>query len=358
MHPLDGADYEKIAKKTLQGHTNSHIWNGMVRRRIHSYRPEIIAIDGLEPVGIDEGGGVDLKQKTWVWNLMPGSPSQLNGKDEILVLAGDNTYGETDPNKTLASEVRILSYIATIGVTAGLAKLAHDYLVKHRTVPPQPEVYDWDQAEEQEKLAEAAEYARMSRRRFLGLAAGSVAFLSLNSNQMAAVAPWEFSKNAAVDTYNIANTVSLDRIANVDHIYDYMEGRTALLAAKTKEMLNSLGIKDRQQGGAIVMGNAHSFEADNILSSYHKRQTCIRRLTELMLAKAQTDTKEFTGKWTPKTRRQWVIDNQAAIQIYSVKEPDKKRFKADPKKEINRIVKLEDTLTSYAVKDAIEGLAA
>jgi hypothetical protein len=354
IHPIDESTAEHLLKRTLSGHADSHAWNTDVRRRISGYQPAMIAIDGLIPVGIDDDGKIDINQKAWIFNSMPGTPHQLNGSDEIFVLGADNVYGQDDGNGFLPFELRLATRIAVVGLAAKLAVNAHDKVVANRNKQAEPAIYDWEREEQREKR----EPAVYSRRMFLGLAAGSLTFAAFASNKIAASSPWQFSTHAAEGVFNATEEVSPDRLVDLNHTYDYMLGRTALLYTKLGDALFLASPKVREKGGAFVMGADHIFRADEIMHDYNVRQDCIRRHTELMLAKVKNDTKNFTGKWTAKERQQWVRDNQTTIQIYRVSQPDKKRFKKDPKKELERIVRLEDTIKSVAVIDAIEGLAA
>jgi hypothetical protein len=371
IHPLSESSATKSMNQTLKGNESVHVWNEAVRKRIGSYSPDIIAIDSLLPVGIDQTGGMNFYNKALVWNFMPGRPSELNGTDEIFVIAGDNTYNFPNPNDTTDSALRFggsVGYVA-MAYSLGIAIDKHVPGRKQKPLiqkqqPKKSEIYDWKIEDGFTESTEPYDWATQetlktealtSRRKFFRLGLGALTIAAVESTWIAAYSPWRTIEKYAEEADTAVESVSLQRVVDPDHLEEYLTGRTALLIAKTNDAINMMNSKANNRG-SVVMGSEHSYQANDLLRDPEMRYAYMRRHTELMLEYAKKSKAGFDGHWTSLQRQQWVMKNETSMQIFRVLEPDPVRFKADPKAEIDRVIQLHETINSPSASAAIDGL--
>lgn len=85
----------KSYDKSSEINLNNSFWYPQVTERIRSYSPAMLTIDGLHPLSLYLGfSGYTTDQKRRVWELLPGRPSKLNEKGEVMVIAGDLGFSE------------------------------------------------------------------------------------------------------------------------------------------------------------------------------------------------------------------------------------------------------------------------
>lgn len=338
--------------QVVDGDMDSHIWNGAVGDRLSSYRPEALALDGVEPFVLGPHGNIGFSNKAWLWYSLPGSPRDITGSGELTVLAADNIYNMPDIDSRVYYELA-LRFVDKIplGVAAGM--LIDDLLNTPSHVKAKVE-----DVVEPEGAPHKAKQPKYNRRGFLAYTggllglAGGLAYLN-----GAALSPFEATESVSTaidDFYNDGYVEDIGGTLPADRFYTYAAGRVALMVTKLNDAYAAGLIA---KNAAAVMDNANYIKTDDIVSDSDLRVKCIRNHTELMLQAASTDTHSFTGPgWTPALRRQWVKHHETSLQVFSVIQPDPERFSRDPDAELSRIIQFEGRMTSPTVHAAIEDL--
>jgi hypothetical protein len=360
VHPLTEDETDDIINKTREGDADSHLWNGGVGERMDNYNPPIIAIDSMRPTDSPEDQGFDYRVS--LWSSLPGKPSDINGTDEILVVAGDMTYGEADFNTVIPGYLRIATAAGGMYIGYKAGETAYKAL-RDKTADselPHSWPYDWEEEELRQKVEQDPNLLtpdQMTRRRFFGRIGAGIALGAAMSGWIAAYSPFNVPKDVAASISEDYQSVSLDRLVDWDDNYKYLDGRTALLIAKLKDSMDLRGFGfDSTTRGAVLMGKDHLDQSSTLLKDSVARDRYIRQQAQLMVALAGEDTDYFTGRWTPMERMQWVIDMQRKVQIFRVTEPDEEAFKADPRAELARIIEQIDEFDSPSVTAATEGV--
>ena len=343
IHPLITGTAERQFSQVQHGNLNVHIWNEAVRERMKSYSPDLVAIDGL---GVFDT--VDSNAKASVWYSLPGRPSQINGTDEILVVAGDNTYNSQRGNSVEDLGIRLANMVmyAAAGTLGWhfISKLIRD---SGRLAPKASA--DTDASKDQPSSM------AVSRRQFFRGFVGASLFF--NQPNVVAYAPWRFPEPLSTDVDNVAQSISLERLIDPEHEYEYIGGRTALLIAKIHDVAMTRRYTDKITAGSVVMGAAHTLQSNNLLSDPAMRADYMRKHTALMLEAAKGDNEFFERQWTDKQKQLWVIEQESKLQVFRVKEPNDTNLKQDPETELDRIVTLVDDISAPSVVKAIKGLA-
>lgn len=365
IHPTDDGDSWSMIEKTQGGDVDSHLWNGEVADRIGEYNPSIIAIDSLEP-SPSINGQLSTEYMAALWSLMPDRPSKLNGTDEIFVLAGDNIYGEPDANGIVSSTLRLWT---AMGMVYAGYKVSAGIYARLGARPPEPQEpgmpftrpYDqerednpiYDQEREEPDTTPVLTRKQITRRRFLGMAGAGIALGVSSSALLSASAPFGFARDIAAKINDKTDDITPDRLLDPDGIYPYVDSRTALLIAKTKDAMEQRGFGD---SASIIMGATHLAKADDIMNNPELRDEHIREHAKLLVAKAEGDRNFFDVRSNPRERANWILDEERLIQIFRVTEPDEGAFKADPEAELNRMIELVDQFHSPSVISATEGI--
>jgi hypothetical protein len=339
-HPADARDQDAVFKKTRQGNDSSHFWPSAVKHRMAKYKPSVIAIDSAQPV-YPTHGKVPYEDKANIWTLLPGKPSEINDTEQIFVVAGDNTYAESDANTYELVGLRMLSRAGFAYV--GYKALSGAYKLSRSDIPL-PE----DPTEDDYSARRNLRKRQMTRGHFLGMMGGLAGFAVGLSGQLSADLPRGIFHDVTGEVGAEADELTLDRVLNPNDSFSYADGRTALLIAKLKDVI---GKKDFGLTGAVVLGEAHNAHSQELLNDGALRDAFIRRHAELVIKKARTDNDYYSDS---KAREQ--LRYERKIQIYEVTEPDDKAFSADPKKEISRMVTMVDEFKSPSVITATSGV--
>ena len=279
---------DNILQKIDEGDLTVHCWNGEVADRLRSYNPQVIAIDSVQPVASLYMSQKDYsyEDKKWTWCWMPGGPKQINEKGDVIVVSGDSDFRsiasdlgqfvKTDEERSALYHIgrerdqqenksTLLGEIAEGALGSGIAGLI--------AMGMTAEYMRYRANNALQKEDEKRPPRTFSRRKFLqaagvGLAtAATVGATKAGSIFLSPVAPNETIKD-------IADTV-LDFTKTPDFVpQHWVNGRTALLIAKTNEVLNQ-GLTPPGAKAAIVMGNAHNIEGRELLHDDEKRREAI-----------------------------------------------------------------------------------
>lgn len=358
MHALDEYDWGKIQQGLSDGNPNSNDWNEAVTDRVREYEPSVISLDGLFFNG-DKSTDYSIERKVGLWAIMPDRPSRLNGTDSIYVLGGDNTYGGKYKNGEWDSGVKEVlvesgSFAAIIMTASVLGTLGDEayYGWKRwqKGYDPYAGVFDEEKA---------AQVSRRSFLRYLALGSAVLTFRgSVLPSALAAYSPWGPVSDVAKAFVEETEFLQLSRRFGQR---TYADGRTALLIAKTFDTLNNKDVNLANGRGAVVMGNGHIPFSSEYLEDEDTRADAMHRHTEALLQEALTVpyfNDEHKHKVTVTDRQQAVLEAERKYVLFEVKEPDDKRFRKDPKKEIDRIVQFHGTYTAPSVVAATSDLKA
>jgi hypothetical protein len=347
-HVLHENEQEDTFKKTLQGDDGSHFWPSEVRHRMAAYKPDVIAVDSIEPVYLADGR-VKVQDKANIWTLLPGKPSELNGTEQIHVVAGDDMYGETDANTLEPLGLRLitragLGYVGYKALTTVYKLSRSDF-----QLPENPTDDDY-------KERRLFHKRQMTRRRFIGMCGVAAGITIGISGKLSGELPRGRFQEVTEEVGAVSDEVSLDRIINPNDVFSFADGRTALIIAKMKDVIGrgSFGLT-----GSVVLGTGHLAHSRELLHSGAMRDRYIRRHAELLVDKARKDINFYAdskGKAHPEDQAKDILKYHRKIQVFEVLEPDDKRFKSNPKKEIDRIVRLVDSFVSPSVTAATEGI--
>ena len=94
IHPTIGIQVDALYSGYNAGE-NTHAWNSEVGERVSHYAPEVLAIDGFNPItqGKDETDKEYKERveyyKGFVWLILPERVSKINPSGSIFVVAGD-----------------------------------------------------------------------------------------------------------------------------------------------------------------------------------------------------------------------------------------------------------------------------
>jgi hypothetical protein len=355
VHPTDQDVVNSTVKDLKTGDIDAHLWDDAARERMREYSPSVISIDSLDPIQPDNKGDVelDLSAKEWIWSLMPGRPSQINGGDRIVVVAGDNLYN--DPNANSFGQLAFRA--SNIAVDFSLVKIggnvADEYIKEAREY-----FRDYDPISGQYLDPSRDAMKPINRRSFFKLASyiglGVVAF----SDQIFPYIPSRSAIEAEQKIDNIADDIFLYDNPAIDSLLTYIDGRTALLIAKMSDVLNGdfKESKSTKRIGSIVMGDGHANRSEELMVNPDLRADCIRAHMEAMLAAVPADHTYFRGRWTNRQKFQYLHWAETSLQFYEVTEPDDKKLKQDYHAEIERTVSYIGQAVSPSVSRAIESL--
>lgn len=355
MHSKNRQEQASLMERVIRGEPNANEWNWSVSERISSYKPGLIAIDGLWPYYYEDGD-ISLDAKKFIWASLPDRPSRLNGTDEIVVLGGDCLYGSDGKMSSGPTPQRaiVAGSIVASGIYAGTEI---DQLLESKQRRAQESEIDMAIAEIDPIRLKHALDTQIDRRRFFTLAGALTASAVVFSPQILTYSPWTTSQRmlrAINDTQK--DVENLLPFSDTDTI---LVGRTALLIEKTYEVLKSGIDIGTSSVGSVVMGNGHTYRAQEFLDNPDARSQSIEDLTRKIVEFALADDKFFesydnTGDTNMRIR--YVRDQLAKIQLYKVKEPDDDLFVKDPFAEIDRCVSLIGEYQSPRIDEVTAGL--
>jgi hypothetical protein len=349
---LDGIT-DKISKGDL-GVVN--VWNGAVAERMRGYSPGIVTMDSLNPIypNYDVRSKLNFSEKEWIWAVMPGTPNQINGTDEVIVVAADNVYNF--PDETSGKEVRSeeLGLVAAAVGGAIVGAQIDKYVYRSRLW-----YRDYDHVTGRYQSPNRPSAIPIRRRSFFKFSGAlALAFMVSGFNGVAPYLPFQAAPAIEENIDDALLDVNIEQIANVNGITTYTNGRTALVISKMIDLLNSKNdlLSDSSRVGSIVMGDGHAFHANQLMTDQAMRDHFISDHMKLMLEASKHDHTFFAGKWTEAQKRQYIVQQETAIQLFKVAQPDSKKVKEDPESEIERTVTYHGQMISPSVKRAIEKL--
>ncbi|HVF69833.1 MAG TPA: hypothetical protein VNA13_04705, partial [Xanthomonadales bacterium] len=236
-----------------RGNPNAFAWNSAVSTRMRTYSPDYVAIDGLEH--FSQSNEIAIKRAIWI--SLPARPSKLNSEGRIYVVAGDNALAYLQDSVTessLAAVGRNLLFVGA-GATAGVAaQKGAEGVIDHQKEP------------------------KPTRRQFLGYVGALTGYGLASAVHLTAQSPWPSTQQVLRGVSN-----SLEPLCFLSG-ETVIKGRTALLIAKMEDALKYLPPQlNSSSVGSIVMGSAHTFDVDEMLSSKEKRAKYIRAYAQMLM---------------------------------------------------------------------------
>ncbi len=241
------------------------VWNPAVRERMYQYNPKVITVDGMLPFF--------SSNPNYYRRYLPGIPTEINGIDReiCVVLADMGEYSRILPveefNFNLETEAKNLddqfldeSAEAVESAAIKVVALAASSLL---LVPINYKV---------------------SRRGFLkqliglGTLAFSTSSLALAASQISATCLSPLTRNELEREIVQLSSLLTGKVVN----HWWLDGRTALMIAKTQDAIDYLGLP-RSIPASIVVGAAHLHKAD-YLNNKDQRDAAIKNFAVNLLA--------------------------------------------------------------------------
>jgi hypothetical protein len=344
IHPL-GSGWDNKMFSVEDGNLRPHVWNEAVRSRMRRYRPGLVAIDSLLPMEVDADGSISYDTEANIWVDLPGTPRQLNGTDEILVLAGDNTYGSSDPNTGEDLAIRSANICLDFGIAqlgaATLAATAHEAEVRTS----------------KELWPNLLLEQRISRRELFGLAAAAALIFCVASPTISAESSRHTPEHLLNEVDDVYTHSSIERLIDHDHLFDYVLGRTALLIAKVNDAAANTNLTVPQPlTASVVMGSAHEYESARLIADPKYRAACIATHTRLMAEVVKAEPSDSILDYYPGGRMAWLSDQQTTYQIFRVRQPDMAQLSPNPRDVLDPYVSFVTQANAPSVEQAIAGI--
>lgn len=254
MFPVVWDKEDEVRERFLKGDLTVHMWNPEVAKRMREYQPDVLGLDSL-PAGFEGGavGGI------W-WPWLPAGPKEMNGKDRIYVVGGDVLH------QSLLVEGEHEGFREDLG-KAGWGK------VEEYAKVAGAEFFGTGLLALVGLVAQAKFDGRLGRRTFLGkgLKAIGAAALAVTLGRMAPLVHSYSSMAQFSEFLQQITEVTKFRVASSV----WLDGRTALLIAKTEDAMNALSLPAGAKA-SVVMGFPHAYEASPLLADKEKRAQKMR----------------------------------------------------------------------------------
>lgn len=352
IHTFLNPHARSVVRGFNSGDLTAHFWikGRQIANRMREYNPEIVAIDGLTPWLSELSGEEKAKRSVWLW--LPGSPSEITSRGSLNVVLGDPLFSGILPDNGEVDELvkKVINEFINLENNA-----LKDYLVKlskEEAATFAASAVLISAALVGSRLMRNKDVVKprrgMSRRKFLGLMAGaSMVSLARLISPIAA----SFSPQGSVKDF--FETV-LQPIKYRFSYSNWLDGRTAVLIAKTKEAMDLLEMpKDAQ--ATVLMGFPHGWEAEEFLNNELKRQKAIREYAEDMLdALYEADEKLGGRSLTEEQRRsdhQFLSDYLSNADVFKVEDPGIQKT-SNPMELIGRVVEHTANFDCREVKEA------
>lgn len=286
VHSFFESQHRDISKRYYAGDSSARHWNPQVAQRMRGYSPYIVGMDSY-------ASSIDQDEGFFDWPWLPGTPLEMSGRDSIYTVSGDLLHWQLAPpnsgNEPFTQYLReigsdkLKSYVIK-STLEGLATLSLTVLAA---------------------AALLRSKERFSRRNLfrIGLGAATASLFGVNVGRMAPVAQ-SFSTNSSLESlFQIITDITKPRFNESR----WLDGRTALVIAKTIESMNVL---DLPQGsnGSVVMGYPHAYEARKLLEDKGARMQTIRGYAEDLIADVFPIVKKVGWAEDNEEDRQYVTD--------------------------------------------------
>lgn len=308
LFKLPGA--KVIRQRFEAGDLTAHAWNPEVAQRMKQYSPQVLGLDSVP-------GGLWSKALNWPW--LPGSPKEMSGRESMYVVGGDMLHQDFLYNEE-GNKIgwgRVAEYTAKTLVVEGIG--GHILLPTGLIL-----LASRISGKSPDNTVENPARRAFLKKTGIGLGALSVATF------LGKLAP--AAESYATTSENLAQKVN--QIIRPMTKSTWLDGRTALVIAKTSDAMNELGLpKDAQ--GSVVMGFPHAYEAGSLLTDKKIRAEAIRKYAQEycddIYPAIGDETWDYVkeglqDKSSEKEKRALLMDyvllDFLSTKIYEVKEPD------------------------------------
>ncbi len=257
----DGNHIYSVIKQIGAGNLDVHDWNPEVGERTQEHSPYLLALDGLT-------AGYEFQSypgNIYLWAALPERPGKINPAKKVLVIAGDQS--------------RFSEAIVNRGNIEMLLKISQGQKDDLNSADPRTEtrlLLGTSLAAELILIAASLRLKKLNRRGLLKatLGGGMLTFGTkyLNDERSNSVFRAAYSSTEEEKNRNltIASLIGPKIIKD-----DWARARTAMLVLKTKDAIDVLGLP-KDIAASVLMGAAHSYEAQEFLDSDAACQLAIR----------------------------------------------------------------------------------
>ena len=336
LHELSPEKWNELYVRVWNGDLDVHDWNPEVANRIATYAFNapalLLAIDG-------QAAGTDDFVNTWLG--LPARPNLLNHGNSVYVVKGDLVASGFKENSDNAFNSIYWQY--SVEAVTGLIMLA----VMHEITPEKPQIQN----------STSARSPLITRREFLktlGVTVGGVALMSPLAQLLI-----KFSTILPKDEDLKSFLQKLDTLISPKFLHsDWLDGRTALLMAKSSDAQSMLPNDIQDAEYAVVMGFAHSSSADEFKNK-DKRALAIRRFAESYI---QTGKEVWASshheniKQVPTSTTNSLLDYFCQFQVQKISDPGSHSFDPRIPSECKKYVATVGTYVSQEVFEVVRDL--
>lgn len=292
-----GISNSDSSTRFINGDLSAHYWNREILERISRYKPSFVCSDTMPGI---YGHVLYPDEISSAWYTLPGSPSQISGKDFVYSVAADYFgVGIDDDDKYLKESVASYAKEDATTFLVGVATAVAAKVMFDKFFSQKPEA--------------------MARRDFLKRTAK---WSAMGSGLFVASLPivrW-LSAYTAGQTSNRFLHDLLSDIADITrHRFStptWVDGRSALIIAKAQEAQDHLPKGDRD--GVAILGFPHAFEGERLLHSESARAEKIRDFVRMISETAR----EYNGNvLTDQELKGAAIDFFTRTAILKIEEP-------------------------------------
>ncbi len=338
------------------GRLDIHRWNNQVKKRLWSYKPRILGIDSLDvhvaqidPKKLD----YSPEEKMRVWEWLPGNPLEINPTGKLIVVAGDIEFGNVIPQLVKNTD-KEKAKAFTSALNTESESLKDDANSKKEWWLNQGAALAF-LAICKVSLNSLDSSDSISRRRLLGLLTagtfGAGAGLTFRS-----IGPlWEMA-TLYMDTEK--GKEIFDKLAEITKPLftqsDWINGRTALIAAKTQEAMDFREYTPPGSKAAVIMGNGHAYNGERLLESPDLRRKTIFNLAGEMVS-AISRINKASNIFPKRDAINLLLDVMARGEIISVTDPVVKHS-TDVSGVLNQSIRYMKSFQSGEVEKAVSSL--
>lgn len=332
---------KEIRGKFLQGDLTVHDWNPEVVKRMREYSPLVLGLEGI---------GSILGLGDYYWPALPGSPREMSGREIMYLVSGDKTYGSIlkDPKIARMDNTRereyALKFLAEQGGTLMLP-IVMAFLIK--------------------RFGEEAVTRRDLFRHLSKVV--KVGALALVLGRFLPLLAYPFSPTSEIEgAAKVVTGLTKPRLIDSK----WLDGRTALLIAKTQDAMELLKLPEGT-AASVVMGSAHTYEADKFLNDKKAREEAIRDYANQLFDDIYPNLDLLPGFWdellesglvpslNESAKRKFIMDDillgLTIGKVYKISQPESD-YTDDPIGTVRELIKQTDWFQSKQVTKAVSSL--
>jgi hypothetical protein len=329
-----------VVKRVRTGNPDSHIWNSELGERVCQYQPQILALDGTMP---EFDNNLSLEDGLFIWVSLPARPGKINPQGTVFIIGGDlvdfhSPFRKMHHIGKASSELKQRSYgsygadnqnqFMELGTSLGIS------------------------------VAMGAGFslsqAKLARREFVklllgvGLATGTlINTLAVSTRFLAPVITPLTTSQESKDMFLAICELTRPRIWRRETV----DFRTALLAAKTEDTYRYFGLPPTTRS-SIVMGNAHTYEAERVIRSPSVRKKIIRDFAKKVVRVYDEVFARYPVMPVPEARKT-LFDFMTKVEVVRMNDPGDTGSPYELPRAIMRNTNLVASFQSPQVEEAI-----